>query len=415
MLEVIMPKMGDAMEEGTLIEWLLKEGDKVKAGDHIGNIQTDKATVELTAPGSGILTGFLIEAGETVPVGVPIAAILKEGESLPEGWGSGGSRTSAKESANAEQAKPSAHSEVVAVAEPTTKADGQRVFASPLARRIAADAGISIEAIHGTGPKGRVVERDVREAISTGSQKSWAQPVSIAPNNLLESKLVQLNTLQRITAQRTAQAKQIIPHYYVTVQVDLERLTALREAMNEERPDAKLSINDFIVKAAALALQDQPHINASWDEGNLRLHGSVNIGVAVAVPDGLTMPVVHKCETKPLRQIASEIRSLAAKAKENRLNPDELSGSTFAISNMGMYDVENFSAIINQPNGAIIAVSTANRVPVVVDGEDGEELEIRTLMKITGSFDHRIINGAQGAEFMGVLRKYLESPTLLLT
>lgn len=415
MLEVIMPKMGDAMEEGTLIEWLLKEGDKVKAGDHIGNIQTDKATVELTAPGSGILTGFLIQAGETVPVGVPIAAILKEGESLPEGWGSGGSRTSAKESANTEQAKPSAHSEAVAVAEPTTKADGQRVFASPLARRIAADAGISIEAIHGTGPKGRVVERDVREAISTGSQKSWAQPVSIAPTNLLETKLVQLNTLQRITAQRTAQAKQIIPHYYVTVQVDLERLTALREAMNEERPDAKLSINDFIVKAAALALQDQPHINASWDEGNLRLHGSVNIGVAVAVPDGLTMPVVHKCETKPLRQIASEIRSLAAKAKENRLNPDELSGSTFAISNMGMYDVENFSAIINQPNGAIIAVSTANRVPVVVDGEDGEELEIRTLMKITGSFDHRIINGAQGAEFMGVLRKYLESPTLLLT
>jgi len=410
-----MPKMGDAMEEGTLIEWLMKAGDKVKAGDHIGNIQTDKATVELTAPGSGVLSGLLIEAGETVPVGVPIAAILKEGESLPEGWGSGGSRKSAKESATAEQAKPSGRSEAVAVAEPTTKADGQRVFASPLARRIAEDAGISIEAIHGTGPQGRVVERDVREAISAGIQKSGAQPVSIAPTTQLESKVVQLNTLQRITAQRTAQAKQVVPHYYVTVQVDLERLTALREAMNEEQPDAKLSINDFIVKAATLALQDLPHINASWEEGNLRLHGSVNIGVAVAVPDGLTMPVVHNCEAKPLRQIASEIRNLATKAKENRLKPDELSGSTFAISNMGMYDVENFSAIINQPNGAIIAVSTAKRVPVVVDGDDGEELEIRTLMKITGSFDHRIINGAQGAEFMGVLRKYLESPTLLLT
>ncbi len=415
-----MPKMGDAMEEGTLLEWLKKDGDSVKAGDTIGNIQTDKATVELTAPGSGVLGGVLIAPGETVGVGIPIAAILKPGESLPEGWGNGESKQAAEASAKPDEKSESREapaddgSSRVLVADGPTASSSERVAASPLARRIAAEAGLDLKSLSGSGPGGRIVERDVRSAAESGATPSQGT-ASVEPLARLEDRVATLTNLQRITAQRTAQSKQTIPHYYVTVEIDLERLVALREAMNEENPDAKLSINDFIVKASALALQEQPHINASWDDGKLRMHASVNIGVAAAVPDGLTLPVVKNCDRKSLRQIANEIRDLASRAKVNRLTPEELSGSTFSISNMGMFDIENFSAIINQPNGAIIAVSTAKRIPVVVDGDEGEELEVRTQMKVTGSFDHRIINGAEGAVFMGVLRKFLESPTLLLS
>lgn len=414
MIEVIMPKMGDAMEEGTLVDWVKKEGDKVNAGDVIGNIQTDKATVELTAPASGVLQGILLQPGETVPVGQPIAAILKEGESLPPGWGNG--KAAAKQAA--EPQPVAAEKATAELPEPATKTvavvespPGERVFASPLARKLAAEAGIPIEGLAGTGPGGRIVERDVRRAM----QETARPRIAVAPEQELRERVVPLTNLQRITAQRVTQSKIEVPHYYVTLEIDLENLVNLRETMNREKPDDKLSINDFVIKASALALQDQPHINASWEDGKMRMHGAINIGVAVAVPDGLTVPVIKNCERKPLREIAREARALAAKAKENKLTPEELSGSTFTISNMGMYGVDDFSAIINQPNGAIIAVAAAKRVPVVVEGEDGEELEIRSRMKVTGSFDHRIINGAQGAEFMGVLRKYLESPTLLIT
>lgn len=411
MVEVIMPKMGDAMEEGVLVEWLKNEGEGVKSGEIIGNIQTDKATVELTAPSTGTLSGIIAYPGDTIPVGKPIAAILKEGEKLPEGWGGNGAPNAA--SPQPEETPQPAQKEEKPAAEESPKqeapsAQGERVFASPLARRLAEDAGIPIESIQGTGPNGRIVERDVKAA----SREPAAAP---APAAKLEDKLVPLTNLQRITAERTAHSKVAVPHYYVTVEVDVESLEDLRNRMNEDNPEGKLSINDFIIKASALALQEQPHINASFENGKRREYGSINIGVAAAVPDGLTLPVIKNCERKTLRQIAAEVRTLIGKAKDNKLGIDELTGSTFAISNMGMFDVESFSAIINEPNGAIIAVGTAKRVPVVVEGDDGDELEVRPVMKVTGSFDHRIIDGAVGAQFMGVLKKYLEAPTLLLS
>jgi pyruvate dehydrogenase E2 component (dihydrolipoamide acetyltransferase) len=422
MVEVIMPKMGDGMEEGTLVDWTVQEGAKVKSGDIIGNIQTDKATVELPAPSSGVFAGALIKAGDTVPVGQAIGAILKEGEKLPEGWGNG---SSAPPAAKPTPAQPEPAPEAARAPQPAPAAPvsaGGRVLASPLARKVAREAGIAIEMLRGSGPEGRIVERDVQAAIASGSPNSGAQP-SLAPPPVvgagLSDRVVDLTNLQRITAERTAHAKSYVPHYYVTVEVDLENLEAIRNQFNEDDPENKLSINDFIIKACSLALIEQPHINASFESGKRHEHGAVNIGVAAAVPQGLTVPVLRNCESKSLRQIATEVRALVAKARENKLGLDEVTGSTFSISNMGMFDVENFSAIINEPNGAILAVSTARRVPVVVNdtsdtNEHGESLEIRTRMKVTGSFDHRIIDGAVGAAFMGVLKKYLEHPTLLL-
>lgn len=415
MIEVIMPKMGDAMEEGTLVEWVKKEGDKVKSGDIIGNIQTDKATVELTSPSSGILTGFLISEGDTVPVGRAIAAVLKEGETLPDGWKSGGAPKSVTTTATQIPEKPQTRETSTQVMTPiatTEIATGQRVFISPLAKRLASEAGLNVATLRGTGPNGRIVERDIRAALTQAPVSVATTQPSIPRGATTE---VALNPLRRITAQRTAQSKQQVPHYYVTVEVNLDRLEEVRRQMKADDPDTKISINDFIVKACALALVEQPHINASFQDGKEIRHGSVNIGVAVAVPDGLTMPVVKDCQTKSLRQMAGEVRELAGRARENKLSLDELSDSTFAISNMGMFDVENFAAIINQPNGAIVAVSSASRRPIVAD-EDGEEIiQVATIMKMTGSFDHRIIDGAVGAQFMGAVRKLLEAPTKLLS
>jgi pyruvate dehydrogenase E2 component (dihydrolipoamide acetyltransferase) len=251
----------------------------------------------------------------------------------------------------------------------------------------------------------------VKSALS-GEKK---QPVTSIPSVSLKAEERKLTFLQKITAERTTQSKQQVPHYYVTVEVDLENLEDLRNMIKAQEPDTRLTINDFIIKASAMALAEKPHINASFVDGMLKIYGNINIGVATAVPDGLTVPVIKNVESKSLRTIAAEIRELTSRARENKLKPEELTGSTFSISNMGMYDVENFAAIINQPNGAIIAVSTGKKVPVVVEGEEGDELEVRMRMKVTGSFDHRIIDGALGAEFMGVLKKYLENPIRLLS
>lgn len=414
MVEVTMPKMGDAMEEGTLVEWLKKEGAQVKEGEPIASIQTDKATVEMESPGSGTLAGFLIKEGDSVPVGEPIALILGEGESVPEGWGSDKIRQAAPQAVPSKerQAEGEGAKAATAVVEPTPS-DGNRVIASPLARKLARQKGVDLRTVTGSGPGGRIIEKDVLAAASSAPVK--AVPTAPPQPINLEAREVALTNLQRITAQRTAESKQTIPHYYVTVDCDVEELQRLRAWMNEENPDDKLSLNDFIVKACAMALVEQPHINASYQDGKRHEYGEVNIGVLTAVEDGLTLPVVKNCESKSLRMLAHEVKELVQKARENRLSPNELSGATFVISNMGMYDVESFSAVINQPNGAVVAIGTAKRVPVVLE-ENGTEVIIpRWRMKMTGSFDHRVIDGAVGAEFLRVVRKYLESPTLMLS
>jgi pyruvate dehydrogenase E2 component (dihydrolipoamide acetyltransferase) len=448
MTDVIMPKMGDGMEEGTLVEWLKKEGEKVKSGEVIGTIQTDKATLELEAPSSGVLAGFLIKGGETVPVGRPIAALLKDGEKLPSDWGkgspsaqptAGGPAMAPQQPANPEvqapanapieqqqaaDANPALPSGASTEAGVTAKSPsieaaafagggqqqdtGERVKSSPLARRVAQELGVDLGSVQGTGPGGRIVEKDVKEA---AHHKPAPAPAGLASAPKVGDQTIQLNRLRQITAQRTAQSKQQAPHFYVTVEVDVERIMALRE-MFEEEGSGKVSVNDFVIRACTLALQEMPVVNSEFQGQILLQHGSINVGIAVAIEEGLTVPVLKNAQNLSLRQISGAARDLAKKAHENKLSLDELSGSTFAISNMGMLDVDNFSAIIIPPNACIVAISTARKKPIVNDEDD---LEIRWRMNITGSFDHRVVDGAVGAKFMNVVRGYLENPTRLLS
>ncbi|HTQ11602.1 MAG TPA: dihydrolipoamide acetyltransferase family protein [Fimbriimonadaceae bacterium] len=412
MTEVIMPKMGDGMEEGTLLEWLKKEGDAVKAGDVLGTIQTDKATLELEAPGAGVLSGILIQNGETVPVGRPIAALLKEGENLPGNWKSGAAEATAQpvepNGAATEQAAPNGAASEPAAPAPEPAVSEGRVKASPLARRIASERGVDLASVTGSGPGGRIVERDVLAA------KPGATPAATkaAPYVAQASdEVMNLNRLRQLTAQRTAQSKQQVPHFYVTVEVDVERIGQLR-AMFEEEESGKVSINDFVVKACALALRDMPEVNATFTSATtVTKLGAVNVGIAVAIEEGLTVAVVRDADRLSLRQIAAKSKELVGKAKENKLTMEELTGSTFSISNMGMLDVDNFIAIVNQPNSAIVAISTARKKVVV--GEN-DEIEIRQRMNVSASFDHRVVDGAIGARFINVVKSYLENPTRLL-
>lgn len=427
MTEVIMPKMGDGMEEGTLLEWLKKDGDKVKHGDIIGTIQTDKATLELESPGKGILTAIILKEGETVPVGKPIALILKDGESVPAGWGSGSSSTPAAPAA-AEESAPaaaSASSEAVAPA-----AEG-RIKASPLAKKIAQEAGVNLTMVTGTGPGGRIVEKDVKEALAAQSTKmpdfgqaapaasaatapaTKSAPVPAAPAFVatpgVDQKLP-LSRLRTIIAQRTQQSKQEAPHFYVTLEVDLENILALRDQFKKDE-SGNVSINDYVIKATALALAQMPEVNASFGGDHVLVHGSIHMGIAAAVPEGLLVPVIKHADQKTLRQISADSKSLVSKAREGKLGLDEMSGSTFSISNMGMLNVDAFGAIINGPNAGIIAIASAKKVAAVMP--DGS-IQARTRMNITGSFDHRVLDGAVGAAFMNLVRDFLEHPTRML-
>lgn len=438
-----MPKMGDGMEEGTLVEWLKADGDTVKSGEVIANIQTDKATLEMEAPGAGRFTGILLKAGETVPVGQPIALILKDGETAPAGWG--GSVAEAKtaeppiapqdnfpkenvieapKEATGGEARPVQPAEPIATpvletrepqpSDPESRTpSSERLKASPLARKIAAQQGVELAALSGTGPGGRIVAADVEgykpaatPAVETPNRESRT-PTS-APS--AEDRTVPLNKIRQITAKRTQESKSQVPHFYVTVEVDLEKILSLR-AQFEEEESGKVSINDFVVKASALALRDMPEVNAVFQGDSLLLKGGVHIGIAVALPDGLTVPVVKNADQLSLRAISASVKDLAKRAKDNKLSMDELTGSTFSISNMGMLDVDNFLAIINAPAAAILAIASARKKVVV--GDD-DEIEIRTRMNVTCSFDHRVLDGAIGARFINVVKTYLENPTRLL-
>ena len=405
MTEVIMPKMGDAMEEGTLLEWLKKDGDKVKSGEVLGTIQTDKANLDLESPGTGILSGLLIQKGETVPVGKAIAALLKDGEKLPASWGSGSAVSQDAKPEPAPTKEPQANG---AKATAPVASESSRMKISPLARRIAEELGVDLATVHGSGPEGRIVEKDVRAAQS--SPKPAAVAVAkVAP--VAGDQTVQFNKLRQITAQRTAQSKQQVPHYYVTVQVDVEKLMTLREQFAEEE-SGKVSINDFVMRASVLALEEMPVANSVFQGQTLLQPGGVNLGMAIATEEGLTVAVIKNAQSLTLRQISDKARELAGKARENSLSLDELSGSTFTISNMGMLNVDEFIAIINQPNSAILAVSSVKK-QVVVNEDD--EIEIRRCMNITASFDHRVVDGAVGAKFINIIRAYLENPTRLLS
>ena len=416
MAEIVsMPKLGFDMAEGTLVRWVKNEGDAIAKGDVLAEIETDKATVEVESSFSGVVARHLVEAGAIVPVGTPIAVIGAEGEEVKDVPGLSGAPDKAPAPAAAVPAPAAPSAPQPAAAVPVSSGP---VVASPLARRIAADNGLDLAAVRGTGPGGRIVKRDVEAALKVGpaavpvpAVPAVTAAASIPTAAARADEVVGLDRLRVAIGRRMTESKQQLPHFYVTHEYDMEALLGLRKQVNALLPEEdKLSVNDFIVKAVGLCLRRFPNLNASLKEGQLVRHGAVNVGVAVAVEGGLLTIVTRATDAKPLRTLSGEIRDLVSRARSGKVRPDDIEGSTFSISNLGMYDVEHFIAIINPPEAAILAVGSAREVPVVKDGQVTAGLR----MKATLSADHRVTDGAEAAQFMQALADYLEQPLRLL-
>jgi len=408
--QVIMPKLSDAMTEGRVIQWLKKEGDRVQGGDVIASIETDKAEIELEAFGSGVLRKILVGDGQSVPVGQAIGVIAEPEEDI-----SGMVRGAPAISATPPKAEPKASVSPPAVSEAAPpaapvvpSAEEGWVPASPIARRMAREAGINLAQLKGSGPGGRILERDVEAYIATQAQRRGGAEVPVGEREFEDKEL---STIRKTIAARMTQSKAPIPHFTVTVEADMGAAWELRKSLNAiEAQTEKLSLNDIIIKATALALQRHPGINASYNNGQVRLFKRVHMGIAVALEDGLIVPVIRDCDRKSLGEIAREARSLIERARSKKLRPEEYSGGTFALSNLGMYDVVEFTAVIDPAHGAILAVGAIEEKPVVLNGQ----VTVRQRMRLTGAFDHRIIDGAMGAKFLQELKKILENPVQLL-
>ncbi len=426
--QVLMPKLSDAMEEGRVLQWLKQEGDRVQGGDVLASIETDKAEIELEAFGAGVLRKILVPAGETVPVGKLIAVVAEPDEDISSLLAGAPAPAAAEapkpapvapspvpgdremppappvtERSKADDAAPRA-----AEPTPTRPAESGWIPASPIARRMARDAGLDLSKISGSGPGGRILERDVEAFVATQAQRKGGAEVPVGAREFEDKDL---STIRKTIAARMVQSKAPIPHFTVTVEADMGAALDLRASLNAIDPKAdKLSLNHILIKAVALALKRHPAINASYVDGRVRIYHRVHIGVAVALEEGLIVPVIRECDRKTLGEIAREAKSLIERARGRKLRPEEYSGGTFAISNLGMYDVVEFTAVIDPAHGAILAVGAVEQKPVVVDGQ----IAIRHRLRLTGSFDHRIIDGAMGAEFLQGLKRILENPVQLL-
>jgi pyruvate dehydrogenase E2 component (dihydrolipoamide acetyltransferase) len=459
-INILMPALSPTMEKGNLAKWLKKEGDKVKTGDILAEIETDKATMEYEAVDDGTLAKILVPEGSAdIAVNQPIAILATEGEDVKAAAAAGApaKATPAVPASPVATAAPAASPTAAPAASlvapsaakvpaaapaasptpaPAPAANGHgRIFASPLARRLAKAAGIDIGRIPGTGPHGRIIARDVEAAKSGGTALRAPAPGAVAgtaaplpPPTPSDDKIRALfepgsydvvphDNIRKIIAQRLVMAKQTIPHFYLTVTCTIDRLVAAREEINasapkgaDGKPDWKLSVNDFVIKALALALMKIPDANVTWTETGMLRHKHADIGVAVAIPGGLITPVIRKAETKSLTVISKEMKDYAARARARRLKPEEYQGGSTAISNLGMYGIEEFAAVINPPHATILAVGTGEQRAVVRDGK----LAIATQMKVTLSSDHRAVDGALGAELMGAFRTYIESPVAML-
>ena len=432
-VEVLMPALSPTMEEGTLAKWLVKEGDTVKSGQVIAEIETDKATMEFEAVDEGVIGKLLVAEGTAaVKVNTPIAVLLEEGDSADATVAA--PAASAAPAAAPVAAAPAAAPVAAAPAAP--KAGGARVFASPLARRIAADKGLDLTSVKGSGPHGRIVKADVEGAVAapkTAAPAAAAAPAPVAAAAPAPAALAQgpssdavlkmyadrayeevpLDGMRRTIAARLTEAKQTIPHFYLRREVQLDTLMAFREQLNKslEGRGVKLSVNDFIIKACALALQAVPNANAVWAGDRMLKLKPSDVAVAVAVEGGLFTPVLRDADKKSLSALSAEMKDLATRAKTKKLAPHEYQGGSFAISNLGMMGVENFDAVINPPHGSILAVGAGVKKPVV--GKDGE-IKVATMMSMTLSVDHRVIDGALGAEFLKAIIENLENPMLML-
>lgn len=436
-INITMPALSPTMEEGTLAKWHVKEGDTVSAGDVIAEIETDKATMEVEAVDEGTIGKILVaEGSENVKVNAVIAILLEEGESAGDVAAPAPAAAPAKQEApKAEASKAeekSAPAPVAAKAEPApAKASGTRQFASPLARRLAKDAGIDISAITGSGPKGRVVKADVEKAKSAGiAPKAAAAPATGAALSkglgrdqvvaLYEEgtyDLVPADGMRKTVAARLTESKQTVPHFYLSLDCRIDDLLKAREDINaaapkdkDGKPAYKLSVNDFIMKAWALALQQVPQANATWAGDAVLYHHRSDVAVAVAVPGGLFTPVVKSCDTKSLRQISDEVKDLATRAKNKKLAPHEYQGGSSSVSNLGMYGIKNFSAVINPPHGTILAVGAGEERVYVEKGQ----IKTGNFITVTLSCDHRSVDGALGAELLGAFKRLIETPVMML-
>ncbi len=459
-----MPKLSDTMTVGTLVSWLKKEGEKVANGDMIAEIETDKATMELECFDDGVLLKQMVKAGEQVSVGTPICAVGEKGEKvddLPDSKKSSkdggeskkeskGDPKEAKSSGKKEEPekkdressdekkdeakKPSEGHEreedagADESAPAPSETSGGRIKISPLARKVAKQKGISVEGIQGSGPGGRIVKADVLAAAESGGKS--AKPASGAPaksapspdlysgGDIAEEKTIQLSNMRETIARRLLESKTQIPHFYLEMEIDAAPLLALRESVNAaladvppEQGGAKLSVNDFVLKACAEALRRVPAVNCSWKDGSIQQHPSAHVSFAVAIDEGLITPVIRDAQNKTVRRISAEVKELAGKAKNKKLKPNEFTGGTFCVSNLGMFGVDRFNAIINPPNAAILAVGAARKLPVV--GADNS-ITVGHRMSLVLSCDHRVVDGAVGSTFLATLRTLLEKPASML-
>jgi pyruvate dehydrogenase E2 component (dihydrolipoamide acetyltransferase) len=432
--KVHMEALSPTMEEGQLIRWLKQEGDQIAEGDVLAEIETDKATMELVARGSGVLRGVKLKEGETAPVGTVIATIAGEGEEADDAEAEGAEAEGAEEPEAEEpeeaapevekgDAKPApAEAEERAAAKveevPTQRQSaGGRVKASPLARRLASEAGVELDQVDGSGPGGRITRRDIEAAVKAGgaAQRQAGAAQQAAPAARFEGPDVEevpVSQMRKAIARRLATSIGPVPTFYLTIDVDMARVLDAREAINDrlEKQGVKASVNDFIIKATAAALARHPEINAAWGETVVYRHRRVHIGVAVAIEDGLITPIVRDADRKGIAEIAQEVRELAGRAREKKLKPEEFTGATFSISNLGMFGIDEFTAIINPPEAAILAVGQVEERVFVEDGD----VVVGPRMKITMSCDHRVIDGAMGAKFLQTLQGFLEEPMMMM-
>ncbi len=419
MAEIIrMPRLSDTMEEGVIVEWLKKVGDSIEPGDILAEVETDKATMELESYHVGTLLHIGVKEG-AVPVNGVLAVIGEEGEDFSEALSAAkadeevagttsesngvGSKAEKPETVEAEAAQP-AEDLVAESAGDAASGSDDRIKASPLARSMAKERGIQLEGLKGTGEHGRIVKQDILNHLEQGGVTAK----SIAAPSLSEKEVV-VSQMRKVIARRLSESKFTAPHFYVTVAVDMSNAIEVRKSLNATAPP-KISFNDLIVKATAMALTKHPEVNTSWLGDKIRFNGSVNIGVAVAVEDGLMVPVINNADQKTLSVINQEVKVLAGKARERKLQPQEMQGNTFTISNLGMFDVDEFTAIINPPDASILAVGSIVQKPVVREGQ----IEVGNIMKITLSSDHRIVDGASAAAFLQTLKANLEQPVRML-
>jgi len=398
-IKIQMPKMSDTMEEGRIIKWLKKEGDRVQPGEVIAEIETDKANMDMEAYDEGILLKIVAKEGTRVPLGGLIAILGSEGEDISSLLGG---TNSEKEGGSVSSS--SMKDETKSMIATVNKSIDNRIKSSPLARKIAKEKGIDLNQIHGSGPSGRIIKRDVDLAAS--GQKSPESPKIKSQEGFTD---VPLTMMRETIARRLTRSNVEAPHFYLTVEVKMDDAIAFREALNSFDENLKISFNDIIVKACATALKIHPEVNAAFLGDKIRLFSDVHIGIAVAIEEGLITPVIRDVDKKSLRQVSIEAKDLALRARERKLNPDEYNGSTFTVSNLGMFDVEEFTAIINPPEAAILAVGSIIEKPVV----EGGTIKIGNRMRMTLSSDHRVVDGAVAARFMQTLRRILENPAVL--